>query len=96
MTDLDCSCGYEADTPADLADHLGEAFIPLSDDVGTDGRAHAEAARDGSSRGLADLMCLCGFTAVDTARMDEHLLGMFIPGDGIGPDGTRHVPQQAA
>ena len=37
MTSLDCSCGYEADTPTDLVDHLGEVFIPLSDDIGTDG-----------------------------------------------------------
>jgi hypothetical protein len=96
MTNLDCSCGYEADTPEDLRDHLGEVFIPLGDDIGTDGRVHAEPARDGNSRDPAALGCLCGFTAGDKAAMDEHLLRMFTPADGVGPDGTRHVPRQAA
>ena len=52
-----CACGYEPDGPRDMADHLGEMFIPF-DDVAPDGQAHAEAARDTAFGSLA---CVCGF-----------------------------------
>ena len=75
---------------------MGEAFIPLTDDIGTDGRAHAEQAREGNSPGPATLTCLCGLTVPDAPGLDEHLLGAFTPADGTGLDGHRHVPAQAA
>jgi hypothetical protein len=95
MTDYTCACGYEADTPIDLADHLGEAFIPLSHDTGADGRAHAERVPDGDSPGPVTLACTCGLTAPDAAGLDEHLLRAFTPADSTGLDGHRHAPGQA-
>ena len=86
-----CACGYQADSPRDMADHLGEAFIPL-DDVAPDGRAHAEAARDTP---FGSLTCLCGFRPdgalpESADELDSHLLAAFTPADGIGLDGQRH------
>jgi hypothetical protein len=95
MPELACSCGYEADAPMDLADHLGEVFIP-GDDTAPDGRVHAETARDGSFPGLGTLRCTCGFTTGDTATMDGHLLGVFIRADAIGTDGRQHLCAQVA
>lgn len=95
MTDLTCACGYEAATPADLADHLGEAFIPLDHDTGTDGRAHAERARDANQPRPAPLTCTCGHAAPDPTGLDEHLLRAFTPADATGLDGHKHAPAQA-
>jgi hypothetical protein len=93
MTSLDCACGYQAETPADLGDHLGEAFIPR-DDIAPDGQVHAEAARAGDRASPAALSCLCGYITADATGMDEHLIRVFTPGDGICPDGRRHSPGQ--
>lgn len=95
MTQLPCSCGYEADTPVDLADHLGEVFIP-GNDTAPDGLVHAETARDDSFPGLGTLRCTCGFATGDIATMDAHLLGVFIRDDAIGVDGRKHLGVQAA
>ncbi len=90
MTDHACACGYVADSPADLADHLGEAFI-ADDDTAPDGQVHAEAARTGNSPGSRARHCLCGFIAPDGDRLDEHLLSVFTPEDGTGRDGNKHL-----
>jgi hypothetical protein len=86
-----CACGYQAGSPRDMTDHLGEVFIPL-DDVAPDGRAHAEAARDTAFGSLA---CVCGFTPAGALpecadELDAHLLAAFTPADGAGLDGRRH------
>ena len=96
---LQCSCGYAGDE-AGFADHLGGVFIPVHDDIGTDGQAHAELAVDrvrtaGGPRGtrrVLRLACLCGFAAGDAADLDEHLLAVFIPADRIGTDDEKHEP----
>lgn len=89
-----CSCGYEADSPTDLADHLSEVFTPC-DDVAPDGQIHAEAAREGHVLNKLTLTCLCGFSS-DRSGMDEHFSRVFTPGDGIGLDGSKHVPEPIA
>jgi len=67
----------------DFVDHVLEAFN-ARDDIGTDGRAHAE---------LADEMytCACGYVAPGWPDLDRHLLGMFAPSSGIGTDGIKHT-----
>ena len=88
MTAHACTCGYKADSPEDLTDHLGEMFIP-ADDIAPDGQAHSEAARATPATG--PLTCQCGFTA-GIADFDQHLLNVFTPDDEIGLDGARHAP----
>lgn len=82
MSQSTCSCGFAASDGDELADHLGEMFIP-ADDIGPDGVAHAEDAADNRA-------CLCGLTGPDAAALDEHLLAVFTPADRIGRDGQRH------
>jgi hypothetical protein len=99
MGPLQCSCGYAGDE-GEFADHLAEAFVPLYDDTGTDGQAHAELAanRARTSVGSLDtgyapeLACLCGFAAGDGAELDDHLLAAFITADRVGADGDKHEP----
>jgi anti-sigma regulatory factor (Ser/Thr protein kinase) len=85
MSDLDCACGYQADTAVDLADHLGEAYI-TDDDIAPDNQAHAETG-DGRTPGWR---CLCGFSGDTAAGLDDHLLRVFTPDGGIGRDGGKH------
>jgi hypothetical protein len=82
---LHCSCGFGADDAGSFADHLHLAFA-RDDDTGTDGRQHAETARDGTR-----LVCACGLTT-SAAELDDHLLMAFITPDAVGTDGERHVP----
>ncbi len=82
MSQNTCRCGFTAADSDELAEHLGEVFIPAGD-VGPDGVAHAEDASDNRA-------CLCGFTGPDAAALDAHLLASFTPADGIGRDGRRH------
>ncbi len=91
MSACRCACGYEAVSPEDLTDHLGEQFIP-ADDTAADGQVHAEGARDQDATGLAgaDWRCLCGFGAPDLAGFDAHLVAVFTPPDCVGADGRRH------
>ena len=89
-----CSCGFQAADSHELGDHLREVFMP-DNDTAQDGQAHAEAARDNPSPRPAPpaiCQCLCGFTAVDLAGLDDHLLSAFTPADSIGYDGHEHVP----
>lgn len=89
-----CTCGYQAVGSDELGDHLREMFTSDSD-TAPDGQVHAEAARDNPSPPStppAICQCLCGFTAVDMAGLDDHLLSAFTPADGIGYDGHEHVP----
>ena len=86
MTEHACSCGYAAADAEGLRDHFGEMFTP-DDDIAPDGQAHAEAARDTASAGLA---CLCGRTAAAIAGLDEHFTHVFTPSDRTGRDGSKH------
>jgi hypothetical protein len=45
MTQDLCTCGYQAESPDDLAIHFGEMFIP-DNDTASDGQVHNEAAQD--------------------------------------------------
>ena len=83
MSHSACGCGFAAANGDELAEHLGEMFVP-ADDTGPDGAVHAEDASDNRT-------CLCGFTGPDTAALDEHLLAAFTPPDGIGHDGRHHL-----
>jgi hypothetical protein len=83
VNDCACTCGYEAPSPEELADHVGEMMIP-GDDTAQDGIRHAEAAGSAGSR------CLCGFTADTGASLDEHLLAVFTAVGALGRDGRRH------
>lgn len=87
MSRFHCSCGFAIDQAEEFGDHLRQAFA-RGDDIGTDGRVHAELgdARPGTQ------VCACGFAAVDRAELDDHLLIVFITDDSIGTDGERHVP----
>lgn len=87
-----CSCGYKADSPEDLNDHLGEAFIP-GNDAAPDGQAHAEVARDGDAPVSPGRRCACGFAAPDAVALDQHILAALTPADHVGLDGHRHVPE---
>jgi hypothetical protein len=82
-----CECGFTASSEEELADHLGEMFIP-DDDIAPDGRQHAERfepGRDGTA-----WECLCGVITIERAAFDAHLLAVFTPADGTGRDGQRH------
>jgi hypothetical protein len=94
MTQLLCTCGYQAEDPADLTAHFGEMFIP-SDDIAPDGRVHAENARDttGPMPAPATLTCRCGVTT-SFGDFDQHLLDVFAPVGRIGHDGRQHAPTQ--
>ena len=54
MSQNACACGFTASGGDELAEHLGEMFIP-ADDIGGDGVVHAEDGRDAPGRA-----CLCG------------------------------------
>ena len=92
MTSHLCTCGYEAEDPADLTAHFGEMFIP-KDDVAPDGQVHAEKARDTTTPipTPATLTCRCGITT-SFDDFDQHLLAVFAPDDRIGLDGHKHAP----
>ena len=66
------------------ADHLSEALVP-DDDLTAEGDVHAECASAADSKA-----CLCGFSAIDPAGLDTHLLTAFTSGDGLGRDGRAH------
>ena len=44
-----CSCGQRFATADELDEHFGEVFIP-DDDIGLDGKAHAEVLLEGRNR----------------------------------------------
>jgi hypothetical protein len=90
-----CSCGYAADSPEDLSDHLGEVFIPQND-ASPDGQAHAEVARNADVKVPPGKRCACGFSAPDAAALDEHILAALTPDDRIGLDSRRHVAELPA
>jgi hypothetical protein len=83
----ECACGHLAASADELAEHLGEMFIP-ADDVASDGQRHAELFRPDADGTL--WVCTCGFTSVEMRAFDTHLLAIFIPADAIGADGRRH------
>jgi hypothetical protein len=87
-----CSCGYQADSPEDLGDHLGEVFIP-ENDASPDGQPHVEVAQDGDADVPPGKRCACGFSAPDATALDEHILAALTPNDRIGLDGRRHIPE---
>jgi hypothetical protein len=94
MTQRSCTCGYQAQDPADLTAHFGEMFIP-TDDVAPDGQAHYENSQvKHTSAGMpapATLTCRCGATT-NFGDFDQHLLDVFAPADRIGSDGHKHAP----
>jgi hypothetical protein len=92
MNQLTCSCGYQAEDPADLIAHFGEMFIP-PDDVAPDGQVHAENAHDMDDTAPApdSLTCRCG-TTTSFDDFDQHLLDVFAPADRVGHDGQKHAP----
>jgi hypothetical protein len=92
MTDHECACGHAAASAEDLADHLGEQFIP-PDDTASDGQRHAELVRPGGDGTLWE--CQCGFATVQMRALDAHLLLVFTPPDAVGPDGRVHAPVTA-
>jgi hypothetical protein len=98
MNQDQCTCGYQAENPDDLAIHFGEMFVP-DDDTAPDGQVHNEAAQDGNRvsdpAAPLSLTCRCGFTA-RADDFDQHLLAVFTPSDGIGRDGRRHAPATPA
>jgi len=87
MSNFHCSCGFAADSPELFADHLGWVF-DRDDDIGNDGKPHAEIIPGSTSAHL----CACGFTATEAAEFNDHLLIMVMPMNAIGIDGKRHVP----
>jgi len=89
MSHSACSCGFTPPDGDELAEHLGEMFIP-ADDVGGDGVTHAE---DG--RAVPGRACLCGFTNPSAGGLDAHLLATFTPAARIGRDGRRHAARPA-
>ena len=91
MSKFHCSCGFATDGAEFLADHLGWVFDP-DDDIGNDGRPHAEVSHGGTSSHL----CACGFSATDAVEFNDHLLIVVIPSDSIGIDGARHAPLETA
>jgi hypothetical protein len=40
---------------------------------------------------MADRRCSCGFSEAGDETMDDHLLEVFAPDDGRGPDGRVHL-----
>lgn len=93
MTQYQCTCGYEADSPGDLTVHFGEMFTPAND-IAPDGQLHTEAARDKGTP--APLACRCGYTASGIDDFDQHLIDVFTPTDHIGLDGKMHAPAEPA
>lgn len=99
MGDLQCACGYAGDAPEGLLDHFGEVFTP-DDDIGGDGRVHAQAAPDRAleyarlpdGEHMPRLVCLCGFGTDELPTFDDHLLVKFITPDRVGTDGHKHMP----
>ena len=92
MNDYTCACGYEAVTPEELGDHIGEMVIP-PDDIAPDGQRHAEAACDRPKTVGADQTgsrCICGYTSTIATGLDAHLLAVFTAPGAIGPDGRGH------
>ena len=87
----------------ELGDHLRIAFA-ADDDTGTDGHQHYELAGDAATLAvslpdgypLPAHACACGFATDDTAVLDDHLLGMFIPPNRIGADGRAHLLADSA
>jgi hypothetical protein len=77
-----CSCGYAPTVMENLADHLGEMFIP-SHDADQSGQLHGETIPG---------RCLCGDIVASQAALDAHLLAAFTPPDHLGLDGRRHIP----
>jgi serine/threonine-protein kinase RsbW len=94
MSQLLCTCGYQAEDPADLTAHFGDMFIP-KDDIAPDGQAHYENSQlKHTSAGMpapATLTCRCGVTT-NFSDFDQHLLAIFAPADRIGSDGQKHSP----
>jgi hypothetical protein len=84
-----CSCGFAINDADEFGDHLREMF-DRDDDIGTDGRVHAEVA--GGDDRQQRIVCACGFAAGDAAELDDHALLVLIPPDGIGNDEGKHVP----
>ena len=78
-----CRCLFTTSDRDDFADHVLEAFN-ASDDIGTDGRTHAELAGEMYT-------CACGYVAPSWPDLDRHLLAMFAPSSGIGTDGIKHT-----
>jgi hypothetical protein len=91
MSDHTCACGYEAATPEELGDHIGEMIVP-PDDIAPDGQVHAEAAggKRGAGSDQTGARCLCGFTSGTATGLDEHLLAVFTAPGTIGQDGRTH------
>ncbi|HUN32509.1 MAG TPA: ATP-binding protein [Trebonia sp.] len=85
-----CTCGFRADEPDGLFDHLEEAFAATSD-RDAHGVRHAEAAHDVVGATLT-YQCLCGHSSGDAVGLDAHLLAVFTPLDGVGRDGRAHAP----
>ena len=94
MTQLLCTCGYQAADLSDLTAHFGDMFIP-KDDIAPDGQPHYENSQlKHTSAGMpapATLTCRCGVTT-SFADFDQHLLDVFAPADRIGPDAQKHAP----
>jgi hypothetical protein len=87
MTEHSCACGYQASSPDDLTDHLGEMLTP-DDGTAPNGQVHDEAPRDEPRIG-GIVECLCGFTGT-ASDLDSHLLGELASGDKTGRDGNIH------
>lgn len=90
MSERACRCGLVAAGPGELTDHLFEVFLPPND-MGADGRPHAERFDPGADGSRWE--CLCGFTTIEMAAFDAHLLAVITPADGIGRDGQSHGAQ---
>jgi anti-sigma regulatory factor (Ser/Thr protein kinase) len=89
--DMDtCTCGFRSAEPDGLFDHLEETFA-AGDDRGTDGVAHAEAAREAAGS-MPPYRCLCGHVTGDAVGLDAHLLAVFTPADRIAQDDRAHAP----
>jgi hypothetical protein len=88
MDDYTCACGFGAVSVEEPGDHVGEMVIP-PDDIASDGRVHAEAARDAASP--AGYQCVCGLPSDSMTGLDEHLLAVFTGPGAIGRDGRRHA-----
>jgi hypothetical protein len=99
MSRYRCSCGFAIDDPDESGDHYRLAFA-RDDDIGTDGRVHAELTGDHARATgcypdtVPRYVCACGFAADDTPQFDDHLLIAFITPDGTGTDGDKHAPME--
>jgi hypothetical protein len=98
MSRHQCACGFLADAREELADHLGEMFVPAdtspAGDVASDSQRHAELSRRDADGTLWE--CLCGLVGAETQALDAHLLAVFTPPDGIGHDGRYHQGREPA